>query len=418
MKIARPGIAALLLIAVSGLILAFNAALARADASVDRQQVVSALFSLTPFVNGFDEPVGLAFTGAISDTRMFVLERRGVIWIVQQDGDIQPTPFLSITTKVTGQQGSYPEAGLLGLAFDPGYISNGRFYVYYTDVNGDIQLSRFGVSGNPEVANPAETPLLKIPHPVNRNHNGGQLAFGPDGYLYLGPGDGGGGGDTSNNAQNLAMRLGKILRINVSGVATYTVPATNPFTQTVGARPEIWALGLRNPWRFSFDRVTGDLYIGDVGQSGWEEIDHQPAASHGGENYGWRCYEGTHPYNQSAGCPGPYVSPVAEYSHDDGDGAITAGYVYRGSAYPALNGYFLYADFVSGRFWALQTTNCVSTALGHLAESPTSFGQDAAGELYVADLNGSIYRIVGHAPVPVQTPVWLPLLFAEPTAAC
>jgi glucose/arabinose dehydrogenase len=208
------------------------------------------------------------------------------------------------------------------------------------------------------------------------------------------------------------------LRLNVSGVATYTVPASNPFTQTVGAKPEIWAWGLRNPWRLSFDRATGDLYIGDVGQGEWEEIDHQPAASHGGENYGWRCYEGTHSYNLSGGCPGPYVAPVAEYSHAEGDGAVTGGFVYRGSAYPALAGYYLYADYVSGRFWAMHTATCEVTALGKLADNPSSFGQDAAGELYVADLNGSIYRVVGAPPQPVQTPVWLPIFFSQAAATC
>ncbi len=418
MKTARLWVVGLVLFGTAGVLMALDAALARADASVDYQAASSAWISLSPFADGFVEPVGIAFTGAVSDTRMFVLERRGLIWIVQQDGDIQPTPFLSITSKVTGPQDSYPEVGLLGLAFDPGYVSNGKFYVYYTDTNGDIQLSRFNVSGNPELANPAETPLLKIPHPVHRNHNGGQLAFGPDGYLYLGPGDGGGSGDTNNNAQNLGVRLGKILRINVSAVPTYTVPATNPFTQTVGAKPEIWALGLRNPWRFSFDRVTGELYIGDVGQGEWEEIDHQPAASDGGENYGWRCYEGTHSFNLSGGCPGPYVSPVVEYGHSLGDEAVTGGFVYRGSAYPALSGYYLYADYVSGRFWAMQTATCSVTALGKLADNPSSFGQDGAGELYVADLNGSIYRVVGPTPVPVQTPYWLPIIFSEPAVTC
>jgi len=405
-----------LLVATLGLLTLFDAALARADSAVDAQDAAALSVSLTTFATGLNEPVGLVVTGAISDTRLFVLERRGVIRIVTQNGSVLATPYLSMTTKVTGSQTLFPEVGLLGLAFDPDYASNGKFYVYYTDTNGDIQISRFSVSGDPNVANPAETQLLKIPHPTNRNHNGGQLAFGPDGYLYLGTGDGGSGGDPPNNAQNLNSRLGKILRLNVTGVPTYTVPATNPFTQTVGAKPEIWARGLRNPWRFSFDRSTHELYIGDVGQDEWEEIDRQPASSHGGENYGWRCYEGAHVFNLSGGCPGPFVLPVAEYSHTAGDQAVTGGYVYRGSAYPALRGYYLYADYVSGRFWAMQTTTCEVTPLGHLAGNPTSFGQDAAGELYVADQNGTIYRVVGPAPSPLQTPIWLPLLFSVGTA--
>jgi glucose/arabinose dehydrogenase len=411
LKTVRFWMIGLLLGATALALVALDAALARADGSANRPKGTIDWLGLQPFTDGFEEPVGIVFSGAISDTRMFVIERQGYIWIVEQDGDVRGTPFLSLRNKVTAHLDQYPEAGLLGLAFDPAYDSNGRFYVYYTDLNGDVQLSRFGVSGNPNVASTVETPLITIPHPGHHNHNGGQLAFGPDAYLYLAPGDGGGGDDTSNNAQNLEQLLGKILRLSVSEVATYTVPATNPFTQTVNARPEIWAWGLRNPWRFSFDRATGDLYIGDVGQNDWEEIDRQPAASSGGENYGWRCFEGAHNFNQSAGCPGPYVSPVAEYNHDDGDQAVTAGYVYRGTEFPSLVGYFLYADYVSGNFWAMHTGSLAVTPLGHLSGNPTSFGQDPAGELYVADHNGIIYRVVGPAPPPpVQTPYWLPVL--------
>jgi glucose/arabinose dehydrogenase len=343
---------------------------------------------------GLVQPVDIAFTGVPTDTRLFAVERDGRIKIVLPNGTVLPDPFLDIDGLSSAE--TFTEMGLLGLVFDPQYLSNGYFYVYYTDFapTGDLQLSRFQVSADPNVALTTEVKLLNIPHPGHTNHNGGDLSFGPDGYLYLAPGDGG----DSVNAQDLDSLLGKVLRIDVTGVATYTIPLSNPFTDTVGKRPEIWAYGYRNPWRFSFDRQTGDLYIGDVGESAWEEIDRQPAASAGGENYGWPCFEGAHVNDTGAGCPpaGGSVAPIFEYGRSLGQ-AVTGGFVYRGTAYPALLGYYFFADFGSGRFWALNTGTDEAIDLGLLPEGaqPSSFGQDAAGALYVATFGGKIYTLAG-----------------------
>ncbi len=365
-----------------------------------------------------DQPVDIAFTGVATDTRMFVVERPGRIKVVEASGTVLATPFLSITTLVNSE--AFGEMGLLGLVFDPDYANNGFFYVYYNDFadegsvpnNGNIQLSRYQVSPDPNVALTTEVKLLTISHPTHTNHNGGDMAFGPDGYLYLAPGDGANG----NNALTVTTLLGKVLRIDVTDVATYTVPASNPYTQTVGAKPEIWARGFRNPWRFSFDSLTGDLYIGDVGQNDWEEISRQPAASAGGEHYGWPCYEGTQPFNNS-GCPpvNTLTMPVFDYNHQPGDNAaVTGGYVYRGVEYPALNGYYFFADYGSRRFWALNTATNAVTELGQmlvLGSNPSTFGQDPAGSVYVADNNfGIIYKLTGPLPLPVQTPSFLPML--------
>jgi glucose/arabinose dehydrogenase len=246
------------------------------------------------------------------------------------------------------------------------------------------------------VADPAsDNILLTIPQPF-ANHNGGQLAFGPDGFLYIGLGDGGSGGDPQNNAQNDNSLLGKILRIDVeSGVSPYAIPPTNPFVSTAGARGEIWAIGLRNPWRFSFDRLTGDLYIADVGQSSFEEVNFQPATSPGGENYGWRIMEGSHCFGDPACSSAGLILPVAEYDHGQGC-SITGGFVYRGQAYPRIQGVYIYADFCSGRFWGLKNDNTVWRNELLLAEphSISSFGEDEAGNLYATDLGaGIVYEI-------------------------
>jgi glucose/arabinose dehydrogenase len=356
--------------------------------------------SLVDFATGLDQPVDIAFTPIAGDTRMFVVERPGQIRIVQANGVLRATPFLDIRNEVDS---SYEEMGMLGLAFELDYATSGRFYVYYTGPGGPggntLHLSRFQVSGNPDVADPTETSILTIDHPDYLNHNGGQLRFGPDGFLYLGPGDGGSAGDPPNNAQHTDRLLGKLLRLNVSGVSTYTIPASNPFTQTVGARAEVWAFGLRNPFRFSFDRGTGELYIADVGQNLYEEVDYQPAGA-GGRNSGWPCYEGFHDYNPGD-CVGVtnIISPVAEYPHSSqvvqvGD-AIIGGYVYRGGHYPALQGYYFYADNGTGNMWAMRTCSWQVTQLGHMVNSPSSFGEDAQGELYIAGLDGVIHKLVG-----------------------
>lgn len=381
---------------------------------------------LADFASGLSEPVAIAFTPVVTDTRMFVVERAGVIRIVQANGSVLPKPFLDISGIVDSID--YGEMGMLGLAFEPDYATTGRFFVYYTgsgSAGGNtLHLSRFRVSGNPNVANSAETNILTIDHPDNPNHDGGQLQFGPDGYLYLAPGDGGGGGDQPNNAQNKNRLLGKMLRLNVTGVPTYTIPADNPFTNTVGARGEIWALGLRNPFRFSFDKLTAELYIGDVGQDLHEEVDYQPANA-GGRNYGWHCFEGFHDLNPGA-CVGVtgIISPVAEYEHSGpgqvGD-AIIGGYVYRGTQYPALNGYYFFADNGSGNMWAMQTCNWHVTELGGLASSPSSFGQDLAGNLYLASVgSGTIQKLTGPTAVTAPagtiggTPVFLPQIQRSP----
>ncbi len=368
--------------------------------------------------NGFNAPVDIAFTGVPTDTRMFVVQRGGQIMIAPAGGPTLATPFLDIGAKVSS---AFEEEGLLGLAFAPDYGATGIFYVYYIDGDSNIQLSAFQVSGNPNVADPTEHSILSIAHPDCQNHNGGDLNFGPDGYLYLAPGDGGGKNDSCNNnpnndndAQRLNSLLGKVLRINVVGLAGYTVPASNPFAQTLGARGEIWALGLRNPWRFSFDQLTGDMYIGEVGQDQFEEVDFQPANSPGGENYGWRCYEGFALY-EPCGSPGPLTAPVFAYAHNLGQ-AISGGYVYRGTAYPSIFGYYFFADYLTGRFWARGGCGKVVTDLGQLLgdhANPSTWGQNAAGELFVADLNGTIHHLVGNlGPTPpvVQTPIFLPLI--------
>jgi glucose/arabinose dehydrogenase len=375
--------------------------------------------SLTTFASGLNEPVAIAFSPVVTDTRMFVAERGGVIRIVQPNGSVNATPFLDISAQVDSED--YGEMGLLGLAFEPDYASTGRFYVYYTGSassgGNTLHLSRFQVSSNPNVAATTEVPILTINHPNNFNHDGGQLQFGPEGDLYLAPGDGGGGGDPAHNAQNIGRLLGKVLRLNVTGVPTYTIPVDNPFTQTVGARPEIWAFGLRNPFRFSFDRFTNELYIGDVGQDLYEEVDYQPAGA-GGRNYGWRCYEGFHDY-QPGDCVGVtnIISPVAEYDHNDAGGdAIIGGYVYRGNQYPSLAGYYFYADNGSGNMWAMTTCSWHVTELGHIVNSPSSFGQDATGQLYIAGLDGVIHKLVGPStvaarPAPVlANELFLPLV--------
>lgn len=340
--------------------------------------------------DGLNLPVGLA-NAEDGSGRLFVLEKAGVIRIIQ-DGVVQDGPFLDISDRV-GSSGS--EQGLLGLAFHPNYTENGFFFVDYTDRNGDTVVSRFSVTDDPSAADPASEEVVLTQNQPARNHNGGELAFGPDGYLYIGLGDGGGAGDTYGNGQNLQSWLGTLLRIDVDELP-YSVPADNPFVGSADALDEIWAYGLRNPWRFSFDRATGDLYIADVGQNIYEEVDYQPAESTGGENYGWPILEGFHCF-ATANCDASgYVQPVAEYSHDLGC-SITGGYVYRGQAYPALNGVYLYSDYCSGRVWGLVQSADGSWQSAQLLEtnaSVASFGEDEAGEVYFTDIaGGAVYRV-------------------------
>ncbi len=342
--------------------------------------------------SGLDSPVGIA-SARDNSGRLFVLEKPGRIRILNLKGDqLLPDPFLDISDRV-GSRGS--EQGLLGLAFDPNYSKNGYFYVNYTDNNGNTSISRFRVSADSNRADPStEKALLHIQQPFP-NHNGGGLAFGPDGYLYLGLGDGGSQGDPHRNGQSVQVLLGKLLRIDVSKGDPYTIPADNPFAKG-GGKAEIWAYGLRNPWRFTFDRKTGDLYIADVGQDVWEEIDYLPAGSPGGTNFGWSLREGKHPYQDTVPPGVKLTDPVAEYSHSEGGCAIIGGPLYRGAALPDWQGVYFYGDYCSGKIWGLKktATGWVNQLIFQTSFSISSFGEDGSGEIYLADQHGGIYRLV------------------------
>ena len=348
------------------------------------------------FADGFSNPVEMQNVG---DDRLFIVEKRGVIEILQLDGTTNLTPFLDIQSIVLTPGGNYDERGLLGLAFHPDYINNGYFYVNYIDNFGNTQISRFSVStSNPNIADPdSEFQILEVEQPYI-NHNGGCLRFGPEGYLYIGLGDGGSAGDPENRSQNLQTLLGKMLRIdidNTEGSTNYAVPSNNPFVGDPNALDEIWSYGLRNPWRFSFDSETDELWIGDVGQGSIEEID-RAAAGVSGQNYGWRCYEGNQEYNTS-GCPMEFdlTFPVAEYSHSGGNCSITGGYVYRGEIYENFLGIYFYADFCSGEIGTIdQSNNQINH--GPYNGSWVSFGEDKNKELYIIDNFGSIYKIEGN----------------------
>jgi glucose/arabinose dehydrogenase len=329
--------------------------------------------------SGLQRPVDLQADGS---GRLFILEKVGRIRILQ-DGQLLEASFLDITDRV-GSSGN--EQGLLGLAFHPQYAQNGRFFINYTDKNGDTSISRFQVSNDPNVADPAsEVKILGVDQPF-ANHNGGVLVFGPDGYLYAGLGDGGSQGDPFGNAQNTSVVLGKILRLDVDSAEPYAAPADNPFGN------EIWHYGLRNPWRISFDRLTDDLYIGDVGAGEWEEIDFLEAGSPGGTNFGWDFREGAHDYEGSG--PEGMVDPVAEYSHSEGGCSVTGGYVYRG-AMPEWNGIYLYGDYCTGFIWGLIRSNgsWQNQLLFDTDVNITSFGEDETGEVYLVGDRGEIYRL-------------------------
>jgi glucose/arabinose dehydrogenase len=381
------------------------------------------VISLNPVASGLIAPVYVTNAGDNSG-RLFVVEQTGVIRIVH-NGNLLTKPFLDISDRVRFNG----EEGLLSLAFPPGYTQKGYFYVYYT-LKGETnnQVSRFHLTSDSNVADPSsEEQILFLNHPNFENHNGGLLVFGPDGYLYIGTGDGGSGGDPHENAQNLGSMLGKLLRIDTEYAwghkpngstlsylpilfnstqappgPPYKIPANNPFVGQSGAHPEIWALGLRNPWRYSFDRQTQDLFIADVGQGDWEEVDFQPAGSQGGENYGWNIYEGKHCYPPGTlNCtpPANYLPPVWEYNHGPNDStgcSITGGYVYRGAAYPAMQGIYFYGDYCSRTIWGLQFdgNQWVSQELKTAPGSITSFGEDQAGELYLTSSNGVVYQVV------------------------
>jgi glucose/arabinose dehydrogenase len=372
--------------------------------------------------SGLSHPVFVTHAGDGSG-RLFVLEQSGRIRIISASGTLLSTPFLSITSLVNST-GS--EQGLLGLAFHPDYPSDNRFFVAYTNLSGSITLARYVVSADPNVADPASgSVLLTIPK-LYSNHNGSMLAFGPDGYLYLSTGDGGSAGDPDNNAQNPGSLLGKILRLDVDSASPYAIPPDNPFVGVLGAEEEIWDYGFRNPWRFSFDRGTGDLYVGDVGQGNREEIDYEALGSGGGLNYGWRVMEGSLCYNPSSGCdPSGKVSPVAEYdTHESGSCAVTGGYVYRGTQFPAMQGLYFYGDYCSGRLRAMLRQPSGIWESDLIEDTPysiSSFGEDEDGELYLADYaGGAILHIVlpppPPTPTPTQTPTPTPIFADVPTS--
>jgi glucose/arabinose dehydrogenase len=368
------------------------------------------VISLQTLATGLGPMTYIANAG---DARLFLVIQSGQI-LIYSGGVVLPTPFLDVSSIIAFGG----ERGLLSVAFHPNYAANGFFFVYYTDVSGDITIARYKRStGDPNVADPSSgVVLLTIDHHTppndNTNHNGGQLQFGPDGYLYFGTGDGGGGNDQPCNSQNANSALGKLLRIdvNVGTPPFYAIPTTNPHYSDGNLTDPFqltWAKGVRNPWRFSFDRMTGDLWIGDVGQDAWEEVDVQSHTSTGGENYGWKIMEGFHcGAGGSSGCsPVPpacfdsgYKLPLLEYDHNGGRCAVMGGYVYRGSQDPALSGLYLYGDLCSGQIWAtgqLLTPNVPSI---------TTFGEDIAGELYIGTGGGDFFQILHVAATPTPTP--------------
>lgn len=351
--------------------------------------VNSQSINLEEFVTGLTSPVEI--TNA-NDSRLFVVQQDGIIKIIQPNGTINTTNFLNIGSKITFGG----ERGLLGLAFHPQYSTNGYFFVYYNNLSGNIIVARYSVSStDPNVADPAsEKILLNIPKPFD-NHNGGSIHFAPDGKLWIITGDGGSGGDPNNNAQNKNVLLGKMLRIDVDATGPYNIPPDNPFAGAgVDGADEIWAYGLRNAWKFSFDLTTGNAMIADVGQGAIEEINKMPITT-AGLNYGWRCYEGNNAYN-TAGCAtqSTMTFPVAVYNHSGGKCSITGGYVYRGSQYPSLQGKYFFADYCSSQIGMLDTNNTITWTTPYSGNNFSTFGEDYQKGLYVADLsNGKIFKI-------------------------
>lgn len=360
---------------------------------------------LEPLADGLTSVTGATHAG---DGRLFLTIQRGTI-LIWDGTQVLPTPFLDVSTLIT----CCGERGLLSTAFHPLYAQNGFFFIYYTDLDGDLVVARYHVTADPNVADPfSAAVLLTVDHPAG-NHNGGQLQFGSEGYLYIGMGDGGGGDDPSCNAQSNSTLLGKMLRVdvdlNVDTPPFYGIPGDNPFLST-GGPPEAWAKGLRNPWRFSFDRVTGDLLIGDVGQGRREEIDFQPVGSPGGENYGWKVMEGTLCGDGgTSGCPlatppcgsPDYTPPVLEYDHSGGECSVTGGFVYRGASIPDLYGRYVYGDFCSGRIWVATHQGAVWTTelMPITAPNLTTFGEGFDGELYVGTETGAVLRVRASLPI-------------------
>jgi len=340
-------------------------------------------------LSGFTRPLALMNAG---DDRVFIVEQRGLIWVVNW-GQNNPQVFMDIRDRVSDRAN---EQGLLGLAFHPAFSENGRFFVNYSNFNGENIIAEYRADANRSLGNSEnERVILRIEQPY-ANHNGGALAFGPDSYLYIGTGDGGSSGDPHGNGQSLDTLLGKILRIDVDTGESYAIPHNNPFTDG-GGLPEIWLYGLRNPWRIAFDRTTGDLFIGDVGQNQWEEINFLPADSNGSINFGWNLREGAHYYG--GGDADALVDPVAEYDHSLGC-SVTGGVVVRDPLMPTWQGVYLYGDYCSGRVWGLMQDEhgaWLSAQLFEVSGTISSFGEDHAGRVYLLDHNGAVLRL---EPVP------------------
>jgi glucose/arabinose dehydrogenase len=377
--------------------------------------------SFQNFSTGYNEPLDLTHAG---DERIFVVEKRGVIYVVDQQGNKNNTPFLDIRSIVNDFAS---ERGLLGLAFHPNYKENGYFYLNYTNGSGATVIARYSVSANdPDVADPGSaTILLTISQPYS-NHNGGCIKFGSDGYLYIGMGDGGSGGDPLNAGQTETTLLGKMLRIDVDGASPYGIPADNPYVNDPQTRDEIWAFGLRNPWRFSFDRMNGDLWIGDVGQNAWEEIDYWPITSTTPPNFGWRCYEGNATYNTSGcGAMSNYDFPVYVYDNNAIGCSVTGGYAYRGPRYANWWGVYFFTDYCSGRMWYSEPDGnggYSTTEFDNLSNfNYASFGEDVYGQLYLLGLSsGQILRLADTTCTPVayiDAPSSLSLCSSEPLRA-
>lgn len=377
---------ALLVVIIVGMVLVFT--------PPSQAQEPSASYTIEEVLTGFVAPID--YIELPNDSGDFLLvQQSGMIYLIE-DGVARSEPFIDLRGRVFYPEG-YTEQGLLGIALDPEFSENGYFYLNYTarDPQGTTYVSRFNLleggelRGDPE----SEAVILTVDQPY-ANHNGGMIDFGPDGYLYISLGDGGSAGDPQNNGQNPRTLLGTVLRLDVRSAFPYTIPEDNPFVDGADGAPEIWAYGLRNVWRFSFDIETGDLYLADVGQNEYEEVNFQAADSPGGQNYGWNVFEGTHLYRAS-GIEGT-VMPIAEYNHIDGC-SITGGYVYRGETMPELDGYYLYGDYCSGRVWWLTRDESGEWQNGLIFDTDmqiSSFGQDRSGEIYILDYRGGIYRII------------------------
>ena len=349
----------------------------------------SQIISLSQFASGFTDPVEITHAG---DSRLFVVQQGGLIKIVNANGTTNATPFLNLSSIIS----TGGERGLLGLAFHPNYATNGFFFVNYTNTAGNTVIARYSVSANPNVANTTGTILMTIAQPYS-NHNGGSIKFGPDGYLYIGMGDGGSGGDPGNRAQNSTENLGKMLRIDVNSTVApfYTCPTTNPYVGIAG-NDEIWAIGLRNPWKFSFNKLNGDLWIADVGQNAIEEIDKiSSPLPNTGINFGWRCYEGNSTYN-TTGCAASSTMtfPFTQYARSGGACSVTGGYVYTGTLYTNFQNKYFFTDYCDDKIRMVNSAGTITTTTAFSGNSFATFGEDVAGELYVAGISsGIIFKI-------------------------